>query len=617
MRGCLLVLAVAAGACGTAGAQTPPAADRAIDTFTVQRDDPRMLWRAELAIVDSPTPPSADAGWTKVELPDLWRDESRWRQGVAGWYRFALPAGLPSAPQAVYLWRFSMNAAVWFNGEELGRGGRFDEPVARHWNRPLLVELPRGLWRAAGDPRGNELLVRLRVYPGFGHLMPPALGDTEHLRPDFERRMLWQITLGQAAAAITLLALAAAAVLWAVGRWGVQARASGSGIDGGSATARALALPADPAPLLFAGLCACWLLYAVNGFIRDLPVAAELWWPLVHSAVDVFNFLLVLFFHRLIGVRRPRLELLLGATALACVVFYLSVALPLLARWNPLLHALMGSASLYLLVWLGVRARQRRDRASALYALAVLAIVVVSVHDQLLNALLLPDWWRRSMYMSHLLMPLLFLVFAGHLAQRLARSAQAERDAQAERQRIWRDLHDHVGARLLSLVHGARDDTQAALARDALTQLRRLVDSARQRGGAIADLAAEWRLECELRCEQAGIGLLFEASGDGKLDARERDAIEGSLRELVTNTIRHAGARQLQVRLDASPTATRLDVLDDGVGLPAQPRPGQGLANIRQRVAELGGQVAWSTAAGGGTCCRIELPTARQRGVQR
>ena len=66
---------------------------------------------------------------------------------MAGWYRFALPAGVPSVPQAAYLWRFSMNGAVWFNGEELGRVGRFDEPVARHWNRPLLVELPRGLWR--------------------------------------------------------------------------------------------------------------------------------------------------------------------------------------------------------------------------------------------------------------------------------------------------------------------------------------------------------------------------------------------------------------------------------------------------------------------------------------
>lgn len=119
-------------------------------------------------------------------------------------------------PQAAYLWRFSMNGAVWFNGEELGRVGRFDEPVARHWNRPLLVELPRGLWRAAGDPRGNGLLVRLLVYPGFGHLMPPALGDTEGLRPDFGRRMSMQITLSQAAAAITLLALAAAAALWAV-----------------------------------------------------------------------------------------------------------------------------------------------------------------------------------------------------------------------------------------------------------------------------------------------------------------------------------------------------------------------------------------------------------------
>lgn len=510
--GGLLALAAAFGA----GAQTPPAAapgsPQAIDTFSVGLDDPRLLWRADLAIVDSPTPPPADAAWQSVALPDLWRAPARWQQGVAGWYRFSLPAGLPSAPQAVYLWRFSMNAAVWFNGEELGRGGRFEEPVARHWNRPLLVELPRGLWRPAGDPRGNELLVRLRVYPGFGHLMPPALGDTLGLRPDYERRLLMQVTLSEAAAAITLLALAAAFVLWTVARWGLPVSAQDLG---GAAPARPMAT--DPVPLLFAGLCACWLLYAVNSFIRDLPMPAERWWPLVHSAVDVFQFLLALFFHRLLGERRPRLERLLGATALSCVLFYQSASLPDLARWNPLRHALMGCTLLYLLGWLSTRAWRRRDRAAAYYAVAVLAILVLAVHDQLLNALLLPDWWRSRTYLSHLAMPLLFLAFAGHLARRLARSAQVERETRAERQRIWRDLHDH------------------------------------------------------------------------------------------------AGARHVQVRLSASAAQTRLDVVDDGAGLPDVPRLGLGLANVRQRVAELGGRVSWQAAAGGGTACRIEWPATPPR----
>ena len=51
LRGCLLALVATAWACGAA------AALRAIDTFTVRLDDPRMLRRAELAIVDSPTSP--------------------------------------------------------------------------------------------------------------------------------------------------------------------------------------------------------------------------------------------------------------------------------------------------------------------------------------------------------------------------------------------------------------------------------------------------------------------------------------------------------------------------------------------------------------------------------
>ena len=58
-----------------------------------------------------------------------------------GWYRLELPAsGSKRERFSVYLARVNMNAAVYFNGDFVGDGGSFREPIARNWNRPLLFE---------------------------------------------------------------------------------------------------------------------------------------------------------------------------------------------------------------------------------------------------------------------------------------------------------------------------------------------------------------------------------------------------------------------------------------------------------------------------------------------
>jgi signal transduction histidine kinase len=79
----------------------------------------------------------------------------------------------------------------------------------------------------------------------------------------------------------------------------------------------------------------------------------------------------------------------------------------------------------------------------------------------------------------------------------------AERSAAEERERIYRDLHDNLGARLLGLVHTAHDPQQAERAREALAEMRTLIATSRAEGGRLADLAAEWQLEAELRAEDA------------------------------------------------------------------------------------------------------------------
>ena len=52
----------------------------------------------------------------------------------------------------------------------------------------------------------------------------------------------------------------------------------------------------------------------------------------------------------------------------------------------------------------------------------------------------------------------------------------------------------------------------------------------------------------------------------------------------------------------------RLEVADDGCGLPDDRHAGVGLTSMRERATELGGSFELAAAAGGGTVVRVELP---------
>lgn len=594
-----LLLAAATGAlAGTAVRVERP--------FSIDLDDPRMQVRAELAIVDSPVPPGAQAAWQPVQLPESWRSPERWQRGDNGWYRFVLTGPAPAEPQSVYLWRFSMNAAVWFNGEWIGDGGSFEEPVARNWNRPLLFRLPAAAWRSDR----NELLVRLRVYPGFGHMTPVAVGPTALLQPDHDRRLFAQIGLSQVAAVVMALAMLSGLVLWSFDR-------------------------RDTAHLWFAALSAALLVYALNKFVQAIPVSARAWWWLVHTAADAATLFATLFAHRALGLRRPRVEAAMAAVLLLFATLYAAWDLPQLARFNPLTHGVSGLGSLYVVGWLLLQWRRRATMEVGAYALTLLALFVAGVYDQLLNSLLFPMLWREGFYVLSLAMPVLLLGLMFQLGLRSVRAMHslriandtlearvalagaeieatysrerrllAERSAGQERERIYRDLHDNLGARLLSLVYGAPDDRQRSLARDALSEMRTLVAASQVESGELADLAEEWRLEAELRCENARQTLAWSREGDVRLSARDRYQLERIVRELISNAIEHGQGSRISVAWRAEPGRLELRVCDDGKGMPTGAAP----IGVVARAGDLEGTAQWSTGSGGGTEALVSVP---------
>ncbi len=200
--------------------------------------------------------------------------------------------------------------------------------------------------------------------------------------------------------------------------------------------------------------------------------------------------------------------------------------------------------------------------------------------------------------------------------QDLAALTQIERirAANEERTRIYRDLHDDIGAKLLTLIHSLEDRSQADLARAVMQDLRDIVSRASHAEGSLLEILARIRDETEQRLDVLGITLLWEqdaALPDPHLDDGQALHLFRIVREAVTNALRHAHPRHMRIRSRQLGSDLVLDVTDDGPT--AQQAPlGSGTTAMRRRAEELQGTIQWSSGTEGGTkvLLRFPLPNA-------
>jgi signal transduction histidine kinase len=185
--------------------------------------------------------------------------------------------------------------------------------------------------------------------------------------------------------------------------------------------------------------------------------------------------------------------------------------------------------------------------------------------------------------------------------------------AAAERERIYRDLHDDLGARLLDLVYAAPDAALAEQARQALQTLRTLVSDAQRPATTLPRLLDELCAETDRRLRSAGRELLWEqdpALPDMPLDQATTLHLARIVREAVTNALRHAALQWLRVRLYEVDGVLMCDVTDDGRFDDQQIGSGTGTQSMRARADELGGEIAWHPGTLGGTKVTLRVPLA-------
>jgi len=208
----------------------------------------------------------------------------------------------------------------------------------------------------------------------------------------------------------------------------------------------------------------------------------------------------------------------------------------------------------------------------------------------------------------------LFAISAAHLArsEALARERLAHANAElkatqalltesarmGERLRISRDLHDVMGHHLTSL-HVHLDVAARTAEGQSASHLAQARDIAGELLGEVRKVVRQVRvLPVDLH---ATLLALAQGAADldvqlvlpealAALDAPRADALLRCVQELITNTRRHACARQLSIAItQASNGEIQLMASDDGVGAGADVAEGQGLAGMRERFEALGG----------------------------
>ena len=597
--------------------RTAPAAPAAADA------EPVELRQAEAAPLDAAGRPTA--AWRAVALPHDWERGFAGHSGQLAYrLRFDQAPGAPALP-AAYIQRACTNLEVYLNGELLASGGRMQEPVTRNCYYPQLVVLPRALLRE----RGNELRVHLAGYAAqevaarqrAAGLSEIVVGPLAALQPRYDRQLFWNVTMAQIiAATIGLLGLGLLGL--AALRW-------------------------QDRTLFWFGLFALgWAAISARLFVQHVPLSHRASEILVCSAFAPVLACAYQFLLRMVDRRARWVDALLLAQALL-------VPLALLAA--PADRLLTAASAVYNLVavefllvvayffrtaWRGYR-REFWLLSGVLAAAVLLAAVEIALQN---------DWLPLpKVHVVHFAMPLLFIVIGIRLiqlfVQALTRAEDANRElgqrvteksaeiersyaqlgklraaqaAQQERQRIASDLHDDLGAQLLTIAqasqHGGDRERVARLARGALDEMRLSVRGLTAAPALAADVLADWRAETVARLSAAGFAVHWDAAEAPPglvLPARVHVQLTRVLREAVSNAIRHSGGAQCRIAIALDPGGLALAVEDDGRGLPAAwpgGDRGHGLPNIERRVRVLGGHHAFERSPLGGLCLRVEVP---------
>lgn len=569
-------------------------------------------------------PASFAAATPPVHLPDDWAETHPRFEGSV-WYRanFDRPAGAEAHElMALYIERVCSNAEVSLNGQRIFNGGRMSEPVTRNCHYPQLVTLPGALLLEHGNlleiqVQGHSLQ-RVASRQRAGGMSVLKIGPQALLAPEYARRLFWNVT------AVELVSLVLAAV-------------------GCVMIGLALMNRREVYLGYFGWLSLTWGLLSAQLWWRDMPWDTGVMEFLVCSAFAPMVALAVQFLLSYADLRSRWIENALAAQWVLAPATLLLVGPGRLflatSIWYPVFALeLAAVTALHLVVtW----RRKRHD----FWPMAALLVSVVGL--LVFEGVLQRGWIDApDIPVMQLVVPLLFTAIAARLLYVFVRTLRAAEDGretlearvqqitaeieqnfaqlaelrveqvtEKERKRIAGDLHDDLGAKLLTIVHTSESERISTLAREALEEMRLSVRGLTGKPMRLADALADWRAETVLRLGQANIEADWRSPPEETeqlLPARGFVQTTRILREAVSNIIKHSGASHCKVRCTINDHQFGLTVQDNGKGIPMELDGkldrGHGMSSMKHRAKQMQGQCLVESGPGYGTVIRLTLP---------
>jgi signal transduction histidine kinase/ligand-binding sensor domain-containing protein len=214
---------------------------------------------------------------------------------------------------------------------------------------------------------------------------------------------------------------------------------------------------------------------------------------------------------------------------------------------------------------------------------------------------------------------------------------EQERAMENERRRIAQDLHDDLGARLTEIglvaetaVRGTTPESKAEIGklservRQVVGALDAIVWAVNPENDSLDDLVAYVADMYQELFRRSSIRARLEISPDIPLlplNADERSNLYLAVKEATNNVLKHSRATESWLRIAYAAGSLRLSIEDNGCGFdPASADTGNGLANIRRRIAKLGGTLRFDSQVNHGTTVSINVPLAHRapgRGSER
>lgn len=241
-------------------------------------------------------------------------------------------------------------------------------------------------------------------------------------------------------------------------------------------------------------------------------------------------------------------------------------------------------------------------------------------------------WERRSVQIFGATMVLLIVsttvwaVGRARLHRRLER-IQLQQTLEAERRRIARDLHDDLGANLAEILYLGEEAERAAIPNEAKEHSDRLTTKVRQTisamdqivwtvnpendsitnlAGFLSEYAQEFFQPTTIRCRLE----VMTGLPNWTVTAAARHNVFLAVKEAMHNVAKHSDASEVCLRIRCHDQKLEIDVEDNGHGFDVAngAYSGDGLGNMRLRLAEIGGHLEIRSQPSRGTRVLFALP---------